>query len=155
MISAEYIKQEVDKLLEKSDSFLIEIAIKPGNVIDVFIDNDKGIIIDHCVDLSRGLEEILDKGNEDFELNVSSSGADSPVKYLRQMHKSLNKEFEAIRFDNTKFKANLTEVKPETFVLEWEEKVAVEGKKGKKLQQFKQEFALADLKQIKRTISFK
>ena len=155
MLKAEQIKREIDKLLEKSDSFLIEVMVKPGNVVEVFIDNDKGIVIDHCIDLSRALEEELNKITLDFELNVSSSGADSAVKQIRQMHKSIGKEFEAVRNDNTKFKAILTEVKENTFVFEWEERVKIEGKKGRKLQQFKKEFALADLKQVKRTISFK
>lgn len=48
--------------------FLVDVIVKPGNVIVVEIDSEQGIGIDDCATLSRKIEAALDRDNEDFEL---------------------------------------------------------------------------------------
>jgi ribosome maturation factor RimP len=68
-----------------SDKFLVEIFIKPINRIFIFIDGDHGVTISDCVALSRFIESKYDRETTDFELNVSSSGADQPIRLPRQV----------------------------------------------------------------------
>jgi ribosome maturation factor RimP len=89
---------EIEKLanehLAGTDKFLVEVLIKPGNRIYVFIDGDHGVTISDCVAMSRHIESSLDRETEDFELNVSSAGADYPIsqprQYLKNIGRSLN-----------------------------------------------------------------
>ena len=62
----------------------MDVVIKPGNLIIIEIDNDEGVCIDDCAELSRYVEGHLDRDVEDFELEVGSAGVTSPFKVLRQ-----------------------------------------------------------------------
>ncbi len=57
----------------------------------VFIDGDAAVTIEDCVKLSRHIEGSLDRETEDFELQVSSSGADQPLKLQRQYPKHVGR----------------------------------------------------------------
>ena len=93
MITDKQLTGLIQEYLRDSDKFLIEVLIKPVNHIMVFIDGDHGVTIDDCKDLSRHLEHKLDREKEDFDLLVSSAGADRPLllprQYLRYVGKSL------------------------------------------------------------------
>ena len=74
-----------------SDKFLVQISVKPGNTIAVFIDGDRGITIDDCKELARHIESKLDRNKEDYELMVSSAGADKPMTMPRQFLKHVGR----------------------------------------------------------------
>ena len=80
------------KKLEGTDRFLVEATVQPGNRLLIFIDGDSGVSIDHCNELSRHIEGQFDRTMEDFDLTVSSSGLDRPIKFLRQYRKNIGKE---------------------------------------------------------------
>jgi ribosome maturation factor RimP len=80
--------------LANTDKFLVELLVKPGNKIFIFIDGDHGVMISDCVELSRFVESQLDRESEDFELNVSSSGADQPIKLPRQYVKNVGRSLQ-------------------------------------------------------------
>ena len=84
MIEKIKVLEIVKEALEGTDKYLVNLKITPDNRIFVDIDGDNGITIDDCIELSRTVENSLDREEEDFELNVSSAGADSPLKLPRQ-----------------------------------------------------------------------
>jgi ribosome maturation factor RimP len=88
MIKLKEIEQIINAYLEGSDKYLVHSEVKPGNKIFVYIDGDKGVTIDDCVSLSRQIESQFDREKEDFEWNVSSPGADQPLKLKRQYLKN-------------------------------------------------------------------
>lgn len=92
MITREQIRRLAEEKLEGSDRFLVEVIVKSGNRILVFIDSDSHVTIDNCVELSRHIEKQLDRESDDFELNVSSSGLDQPYKLSRQYIKNIGRE---------------------------------------------------------------
>ena len=62
--------------------------------MDIFIDAPLGITHDHCRAVSRGLEERLEEDEFAGRLravDVSSPGADAPVKHLWQLTKSVGR----------------------------------------------------------------
>ncbi|MBL6943132.1 MAG: ribosome assembly cofactor RimP [Bacteroidales bacterium] len=73
-----------------SERFVVGINISSDNKIRVFIDGDRGVNIDHCVEVSRHIEKNFDRDKEDFELNVSSAGVDQPFVLLRQYTNNIN-----------------------------------------------------------------
>ncbi len=84
MISKKHIEKLTNDCLFGTDRFAVAIKVSTDNNIRVFIDGDSGVTIAHCVELSRYIENELDRDNEDFELNVASAGADQPFVLLRQ-----------------------------------------------------------------------
>ncbi|MBG0781155.1 MAG: ribosome assembly cofactor RimP [Bacteroidales bacterium] len=97
MIQKQDIIALAEQCLEGSDRFIVDILIKPDNLILVFIDADTAVTIDHCVELSRFIEKHFDREEEDFELRVSSSGLDQPIKMLRQFKKAIGRTV-AVKF---------------------------------------------------------
>ena len=82
----------INDVLEGTEKYLINMKITPDNRIFVDIDGDNGVNIDDCIELSRAIENNLDRDEEDFELNVSSAGADAPLKLPRQYRRHVGRE---------------------------------------------------------------
>jgi len=117
MIEKIKILELVNQALEGSDKFLVNLKITPDNRIYVDIDGDNGVTIDDCIELSRAIESQLDRDEEDFALDVSSAGADQPLKLTRQYRKNIGREVEAVTFDGEKTVGELVAVDEETVTL--------------------------------------
>lgn len=126
MIDSNHIRNLAEQKLEGSELFLADIHVRPGNRIMVFLDGDRGVTIDDCASLSRHLNASL--GEEtDFELVVSSFGADQPIKLPRQYNKNVGRSL-TVRFgDEQTLVGKLLEVSAEGITLAPESK----GKKKK------------------------
>lgn len=94
MITKELITSLVEDSLQDTDLFLVEVKVKPANVIEVYVDADSAVNIDQCVSISRFIESHLDRDTEDFELSVLSWGLSGALKLDRQLRKYLNQEVE-------------------------------------------------------------
>ena len=95
MINKEQITTLCEEALEGTDRFLVEVKVKPQNVIEVYVDSDTAVNIEQCVELSRHIESKLDRDAEDFELNVYSWGLTGALKMDRQLRKYIGKDVEA------------------------------------------------------------
>ena len=107
----------VKDVLEGSDKYLVNMKITPDNRIFVDIDGDNGINIDDCIEVSRAIENNLNRDEEDFELNVSSAGADSPLKMPRQYRRHVGRELSVEPFDGEKVEGRLTEAGDTQFTI--------------------------------------
>ncbi|HBK32755.1 MAG TPA: ribosome assembly cofactor RimP, partial [Porphyromonadaceae bacterium] len=87
MIEKAAFTYHVEEFLKESSSYLVDVIIAAGNKVTVEIDNDNGVHIEECVELSRYLESQFNRDEEDFELIVTSFGLTSPFKSLRQYKK--------------------------------------------------------------------
>jgi ribosome maturation factor RimP len=92
MITEESIRTLIDTALEGTDKYLLDLSIKTGNNIYIYIEGDRIINIDDCVEVSRLVEGSLDREVEDFELHVSSAGIDQPLRLPRQFRKNVNRD---------------------------------------------------------------
>ncbi len=92
MITKEQIATLCEEALAGSDRFLVEVKVKPNNVIEVYVDSDTAINIDNCVEISRFIEGKLDRDVEDFELSVLSWGLSGALKMDRQLQKYVGKD---------------------------------------------------------------
>lgn len=93
MISKELIENIV--LKELSDEyFIVSISISKGNDIEVLIDGNNGVTIQKCVDVSRIIEQALNRDEEDYELSVSSAGLGKPFRVYRQYLKNIGQQVE-------------------------------------------------------------
>ncbi len=107
----------VKDVLEGSDKYLVNMKITPDNRIFVDLDGDNGINIDDCIEVSRAIENSLNRDEEDFELNVSSAGADSPLKMPRQYRRHVGRELSVEPFEGAKVEGVLTEAGDSQFTI--------------------------------------
>ena len=94
MIDKEQVTALCEEALAGTDRFLVEVKVKPNNIIEVYIDSDTAVNIDHCAELSRYINEKLDRDVEDYELSVFSWGLSGALKMDRQLQKYVGKDVE-------------------------------------------------------------
>jgi ribosome maturation factor RimP len=154
MITVEKIQRIAEAKIAEGSNFIVDIAVKPGNNIYVLLDNDKGLSIQDCVEMSRHIESNLDREAEDFELHVSSPGLDKPLKTLRQYQKYLGKELAVTDKDGNKYSGKLLKASKDGIELETKAKEAAAGKKGKQSVTRNISLTFDQIKQTKVVISF-
>lgn len=155
MIEKNTIRQLAEEKLAASDYFVVDVEIKPGNVIVVEIDSDKAVSIDDCAELSRYIEEHLDRDAEDFELEVGSAGITSPFKVLRQYRKNIGNEVEMLLKAGKKLTGILKDANEENVTLTVEKQVKPEGAKRKITVEEDQTYSYDEIKYTKYLIRFK
>ncbi len=154
MTDKDVIRSLVEKKLGNTDFFLVEICIKPENIIIIEIDSDNRVSIDDCVSLSRYIEENLDREKEDFELEVGSSGITSPFKVVRQYVKNIGNEVAVLLTKGVKLTGILKAANEKGITLTVEKKVKKEGAKRKETVQEDLIFSYNEIKETKYIIRF-
>lgn len=139
----------IEEYLAGSDKFLVEVLIKPSNKIYVFLDGDQGVTISNCVELSRHLESRLDRESEDFDLYVSSPGADHPFTMPRQYTKNTGRTLQVTLHDDNIVEGRLESIDPDGIVL------FVKENKKKKIAAESKKLLFNQIKESKVIISFK
>lgn len=121
----EAIEQKVRTLISADpESFLVEVKIRPGNNIKVFIDADKGVSIDKLAQYNRNLYKQIEESdlfpNGDFSLEISSPGLDEPLKLHRQYIKNIGRYIDVLLKSGIKIEGKLTGVNENEIVVEEE-----------------------------------
>lgn len=155
MIDKNELARLIEEKLASSSNYLVDVQVKPGNLIVVEIDNDETVGIDDCVELSRYIETALDRDKEDFELEVGSAGITSPLKVLRQYEKYIGKEVELLLTKGVKVTGVLKYADENGIVVVVEKKVKPEGAKRKVLVEEEQAYAFEEIKYTKYLLRFK
>ncbi len=129
MIEKGTIEQLVKEKIEDRDLFLVEIKIDSFNGITVFVDSPVGVSVVKCVEISRHIENSIDREVEDFSLEVSSPGIGSAFKVKEQYEKVLNKTVEVLFNDGKKVQGTLLDINVDSFTIEYKVKEKPEGAK--------------------------
>jgi len=138
------LKNWIEEYLKDTDYELITLNVSAGNDILVEVDRLAGVDVDFCAELNRFLVEKLEGlqvtgyGLPDYSLEVGSVSLTDPFKTKMQYEKNLGHDVEVMakgeKGEWRKLKGQLVSVDEETFSVDIEEKVAVEGKKRKETQ---------------------
>ena len=155
MIEKKVVSQLIEEKLASSSNYLVDVVIKPGNLIVVEIDNDEAVSKDDCAELSRYLEEHLDRDVEDYELEVGSAGITSPFKVLRQYVKNIGNEVEMLLKNGSKLTGVLKSADENGVVVSVEKKVKPEGAKRKVTVVEDESYTFDEIKYTKYLIRFK
>ena len=131
----EYEKRTEELILPILDDFGFELVdveyVKEGKeyYLRAYIDKLGGITIDDCVDVSRKMNDLLDKYDyisEQYIFEVSSPGLDRPLKKDKDFERSIGKEVEVHTFkriDGEKeFIGELSAFDDDTFTIKTDEK---------------------------------
>jgi ribosome maturation factor RimP len=148
MINEKLISKIVQLAFEGTDKFLVEVKVRTGNKIFVFVDSDTILTIDDCAGLSKFIESHLDRETEDFELSVSSPGIDLPYRNFRQFVKNIGRQVAVITGDGTRLEGTLVAADESGMEL-------LEKTKIKKMPaETKHRFLYADIKETKEILKF-
>ena len=111
--------------------------------------------INDCVELSKYIENHLDREKEDFELEVGSAGLGQPFKVEQQYHNYVGQPVEVLDDSGKKVRGTLKSVDGRDFVVSVKEKVKVEGKKRPVMMDVDHQYSMDNIKYTKYLISFK
>ena len=143
----------IEEYLKGTDYELITLNVSAGNDILVEVDRLAGVDVDFCAELNRYLVEKLDTVEPDYSLEVGSVSLTDPFKTKMQYEKNLGHDVEVL-VEGKKLRGQLVSVDEETFSVDVEEKVAVEGKKRKQTQVVTHTWRYNEPKYVKYDIKF-
>lgn len=151
-------KEQVIELLnqalqEKPSLFLIDLNIDNSNKITVTLDGDNGVILQDCIDISRIIENNLDREEQDFSLEVASAGVSSPLKLVRQYKKNIGRTLK-VKTKTEKIEAELENADDEKITLIWSAREPKKVGKGKETVQKKAEIPYEEIIEAIVTINF-
>lgn len=155
MITKERVKELLHEAFGEGPLFFVEVEVSGANDIRVLVDNDHGVSIVDCVKVSRVLESSFDRDIEDFSLNVSSPGADQPLRIARQYVKNIGRDLAVKLHDGGKITGTLTAADDEKANVLVREKKRIEEKKSKEWVEEVFELPYDQIKEAKVVISFK
>ena len=104
------------------------VKVSNANRIMILADKNEGITIDECAAIHRHIENGLDREVEDFELQVSSPGLDTPFVVYRQYLKNEGRKVEVTDIDGIKCSGILKNITEGGFEIEAE--IKSKGKKA-------------------------
>ncbi|HET9825759.1 MAG TPA: ribosome maturation factor [Chitinophagaceae bacterium] len=121
------IEQKVIALIDPDpEAFLVDVKIRPGNNVKIFVDADDGMSIDKLAQYNRSLyRQIEESGlfpNGDFSLEISSPGLDEPLKIHRQYLKNIGRDIEVVMKNGIKQEGRLVSATNDEIVIEEEKR---------------------------------
>jgi ribosome maturation factor RimP len=140
-------------LLDKPSVFLIDLTITDSFKIIVNIDGDNGVALQDCIDVSRAIENNLDREEQDFSLEVASVGVGSPLKMVRQYKKNVGRTL-IVKLATQTIEAELVEANDNFIILSWKAREPKKIGKGKETVQKTQEIPYTDIKEAIVTVTF-
>ncbi len=153
MIRPEDIRALAEAFLEGTQGFVVDVVVRDGNAIKVFLDHDVATSIENCIALSRHLNASLDRDAQDFSLDVSSPGLDMPLKLHRQYVKNVGREVDVRLVDGEKVEGVLAAVEADTISLEVQVRDA--ASKSRKLIASTRILSFSDIASTRIVVSFK
>ena len=151
MISKEEIKKVAEPKIKEQGGFFVDVKVNTANVIIVFFDRMDGVQVEHCLLISKYIEEYFDREVEDYELTVCSAGLDNPFMVDEQYQKYIGKEV-GVLLTNGKRKKGVILSYDESLLLEVAKK-----KKGNRKDCILEEVSIPkeEIKETKLKINFK
>lgn len=132
MIDKLNIQNFVAEKLQGTGYELITLKVNAQNEILIEVDKMEGVDVDFCAELNHYLVEQLDaQGIEDYALEVGSVSLTAPFVTKMQYQKHLGHDVEVLAADGKKYRGSLVSVDEDSFAIDTEVMVAVEGKKRK------------------------
>ena len=177
MLDKQQLQNWIEEYLKDTEYELITLNVSAGNDILVEVDRLAGVDVDFCAELNRYLVEKLEaylqqcstdghrqsdraelftregKRDLDYSLEVGSVSLTDPFKTRMQYEKNLGHDVEVL-VEGKKLRGQLVSVDEETFSVDIEEKVAVEGKKRKETQIVTRTWRYDEPKYVKYDLKF-
>lgn len=155
MLDKKEIISLVEKAVEGTDAFIVSVSVSVANDIVVELDSPTGIDLDFCAEVTRAINDALDRDVEDYSLEVGSASLTAPFKVRGQYEKHLGDDVELLTRDGRKLRGVLAAVGDDDFTVEITRKVKEEGKKRPVMVAQPETFAYDQVKEVRYALSFK
>ena len=151
MIEKEKIREVAEAKIKELNGFLVDVKVNTANIITVFFDRREGVQVEHCLEISKYIEEHFDRELEDYELTVCSAGLDNYFMVDEQYQKNIGKEV-GVLLSNGKRKTGIILSYEDALILE-----VVKKKKGSRKEYIMQEVSIPKekIKETRLKINFK
>lgn len=140
--------------MEGTPYFIVDLLqSSQGRKISVLLDGEEGVDIAFCARVSKHVSRAIDEMEEitePFILEVSSPGADQPLKLMRQYPKHIGRTLNVKTTGGDTISGELKKVAEGGIVLEVKEK-----EKGKKAVIKEQDIPVTEIEESRVVISFK
>ena len=151
-------KEKVNSLLIEGLSgnptiFLVDFKITDSFKIIVSLDGDNGVTLQDCIDISRAIENNLDREEQDFSLEVASVGVGTPLKFIRQYKKNIGRTL-IVKIEAETIEAELVQANDNFIVLSWKARESKKVGKGKETVQKTKEISYSEIKEAIVTVTF-
>jgi ribosome maturation factor RimP len=153
MVTAEQVKRSVERHLEGTTHFLVDVDVRPGGKVVVEVDNDRAITLQELADLNKAVRDDLAEAADDCELQFSSPGMGRPFKVARQYQKHTGRIVQVLLDDGTVLEGRLESADAEQLGLRIQHPSKVKGRLPK-LDEDITIIPLAGIKSTKATITF-
>lgn len=140
-------------LKEKPSLFLVDLTVTETLKVIVTLDGDNGVNLQDCIDISRAIDNNLDREEQDYSLEVASAGVSTPLKMLRQYRKNIGRTLKVKTATET-IEAVLEQVSEESILLSWTAREPKKLGKGKETVEHKREVSYSEIKEAIVTIIF-
>ena len=140
-------------LKEKPSLFLVDLTITETFKVIVTLDGDNGVNLQDCIDISRAIDNNLDREEQDYALEVASAGVSTPLKMVRQYRKNIGRTLKVKTAIET-IEAKLDAVSEEGITLSWTAREPKKIGKGKETVEHKREIPYTEIKEAIVTIIF-
>ena len=155
MIDKQLIRDLIAEKLQGTGYELITLKVSAQNEVLVEVDKLEGVDVEFCAELNHYLVEQLDaQGIEDYALEVGSVSLTAPFVTKMQYMKHLNHDVEVLALDGKKYRGVLVSVDMDSFAIDTEVMVALEGKKRKQKEIQTLTFAYDGVKYTKYDLKF-
>ncbi|GEC71817.1 ribosome maturation factor RimP [Flavobacterium flevense] len=151
-------KEKVNTLLqealeERPSLFLIDLTITDAFKVIITLDDDNGVVLQDCIDVSRAIENNLDREEQDFSLEVASVGVGSTLKLVRQYKKNIGRTL-IVTTNTEKIEAELVDANEDFIILSWKAREPKKIGKGKETVQKEQQIPYTEIKEAVVTVTF-
>ena len=142
-----------EALQQKPALFLVDFTLTETFKIIVTLDGDNGVNLQDCIDVSRAIDNSLDREEQDYSLEVASAGVSSPLKMVRQYKKNIGRTLK-VKTTTETIEAKLENVTDESITLSWSAREPKKIGKGKETVEHQREIPYLDIKEAIVTIIF-
>lgn len=133
-------------LLEKPSLFLVDLTISESYKITVTLDGDNGVTLQDCIDISRVIDNSLDREEQDYSLEVASAGVSTPLRLVRQYKKNIGRTLKVKTATET-IEAKLDAATEESITLSWTAREPKKVGKGKETVEHQREIPYSEIKE--------
>jgi ribosome maturation factor RimP len=142
-----------EALLDKPSLFLIDLTITDAFKVIITLDDDDGVVLQDCIDISRVIDASLDREEQDYSLEVASAGVSSPLKKIRQYKKNIGRIL-IVKTNTENIEAELVEANDDFVVLSWNAREPKKVGKGKETVEKTVKILYTDIKEAIVTVTF-
>ena len=145
----------LNKVLEENPKlYLIDIKISNDFKIKIVLDGDNSVSVKDCINVSRAIENNLDRDAIDFSLEVTSVGANEPLIMKRQYYKNIGRKLSVEDNLGIKHEGMLCFVNENDFNIQWKERQNKKTGKGKETVKKEKTFSFSQIIQSKVILKF-